>query len=113
MLNNTQVSSRKKSKHFDCIWNIKYLPKFKWIHLHERLAYEKAARRQKLRTEIELAKKKSNYFTLNLDKHQKNKRFINKEYVELQQTVPKVESVEIDKSTDPDKRKDFLKSLFT
>ncbi|KRT79040.1 RNA binding protein, partial [Oryctes borbonicus] len=52
MLNNQQVSNRKKSKHYDCIWNIKYLSGFKWPHLNERLAYEKAARRQKLRAEI-------------------------------------------------------------
>ncbi|KAJ8965180.1 hypothetical protein NQ314_004323 [Rhamnusium bicolor] len=58
LLNNTQVNNRKKSKQYDYIWNIKYLSNFKWTHLHERLAYEKAARRQKLRAEIQLAKKR-------------------------------------------------------
>ncbi|CAK9802674.1 Pre-rRNA-processing protein esf2 [Anthophora quadrimaculata] len=41
-LNNAQISTRKKSKFYDAIWNIKYLPRFKWIHLCERLAYERA-----------------------------------------------------------------------
>ncbi|KAG5876469.1 hypothetical protein JTB14_010158 [Gonioctena quinquepunctata] len=76
-LNNTQVSNRKRSKQYDHMWNIKYLPNFKWTHLHERLAYEKAAKRQKVRAEIQLAKKKSTFFTLNLDKKHKS---LNKEY---------------------------------
>ncbi|KAF5270304.1 hypothetical protein FQA39_LY18875 [Lamprigera yunnana] len=74
MLNNTQVSNRKKSKLYDNLWSIKYLSNFKWPHLHERLAYEKAARRQKLRAEIQLAKKKTNFFTSNLNKCNKRKR---------------------------------------
>lgn len=80
LLNNKQVSNRKKSKQYDSIWNIKYLSGFKWTHLHERLAYEKAARRQKVRTEIQMAKKKTNYFTANLDKHKKKKTVLNREF---------------------------------
>ncbi|KAJ8969479.1 hypothetical protein NQ314_001742 [Rhamnusium bicolor] len=45
LLNNIQVNNRKKSKQYDYIWNNKYLSNFKWTHLHERLAYEKAARK--------------------------------------------------------------------
>ncbi|KAJ8920605.1 hypothetical protein NQ315_004744 [Exocentrus adspersus] len=83
LLNNTQVSNRKKSKQYDHIWNIKYLSSFKWAHLHERLIYEKAARRQKIREQIESAKEKSNIFSLNLNKGKKNKNYVNKEYEQL------------------------------
>ena len=113
-LNNTQVNNRKKSKQYDCMWNIKYLSNFKWTHLHERLAYEKAARRQKLRAEIQLAKKKTNFFSANLDKRKKNKTFVNKEFENMASKVDeKMEVDKIDKTQDVDERKDFLQSLFS
>lgn len=109
-LNNKQVSTRKGSKHYDCIWNIKYLSRFKWTHLHERLAYEKAARRQKLRTEIQLAKRKTNFFTMNLDKNKKNKSVVNKEFKNVSKKNKNVASTPTEKIED---REDFLKTLFS
>lgn len=79
LLNNQQVSSRKKSKQYDCIWNIKYLSGFKWTHLHERLAYEKAERRQTIRSDIQQAKKKTNYFAVGVSKPKKKGAGVNKE----------------------------------
>lgn len=108
LLNNQQVSTRKKSKQYDSIWNIKYLSGFKWTHLHERLAYEKAARRQKLRAEIQLAKKKTNYFTANLDKHKKKKAIVNQEF----QVDKKEKKIEEQTQEITEKREDFLTSLF-
>lgn len=105
MLNNTQVSNRKKSKHFDYIWNIKYLSNFKWVHLHERLAYEKAARRQKLRAEIQLAKKKTNFFTSNLSKSKKQQPVSTNEFKFKRKPAT-------DTSENIEDRKEFLSSLF-
>ena len=34
------------------LWNLKYLPKFKWSHLTEKVAYERRVREQKLRIEM-------------------------------------------------------------
>ncbi|CAK9802676.1 Activator of basal transcription 1 [Anthophora quadrimaculata] len=70
-LNNAQISTRKKSKFYDAIWNIKYLPRFKWIHLCERLAYERAVRKQRLRAEIAQAKREANFFSQNVDRSRK------------------------------------------
>ncbi|XP_028137237.2 activator of basal transcription 1 [Diabrotica virgifera virgifera] len=111
LLNNTQVSNRKKSKQYDCMWNIKYLSNFKWTHLHERLAYEKAARRQKLRAEIQLAKKKSNFFASNVEKTKKNKTVVNKEFENIEEKVAEQMDAEEDKEKSDD-RKEFLQSLF-
>lgn len=108
-LNNTQVDARKGSKQYDYIWNIKYLSRFKWIHLHERLAYEKAARRQKIRAEIQLAKKKTNFFTMNLDKKKKSKTVVNKEYTNISKKKAKAEKP----TSDVQDREDFLKTLFS
>ncbi|XP_043285408.1 activator of basal transcription 1-like [Venturia canescens] len=71
ILNNTQVSTQKKSKFYDIIWNIKYLPRFKWIHLSERLAYERAVHKQRLNAEIAQAKREVNFFSYNVDRSKK------------------------------------------
>ncbi|CAG0883610.1 unnamed protein product [Darwinula stevensoni] len=62
MLNNTQVGGRKRSPYYDSIWNIKYLTGFKWLHLHERLEYERQVRQERLRTEIAQAKRETSFF---------------------------------------------------
>ena len=63
------VSGGKKSSFYhDDIWTIKYLPKFKWHHLTERVADEKAVREQKLRAELSQAKRENNIFLKNVEK---------------------------------------------
>ncbi|KDQ71485.1 activator of basal transcription 1-like isoform X2 [Zootermopsis nevadensis] len=70
-LNNTRIGERKKSKFYDYLWNIKYLPRFKWVHLNERLAYERAVHQQRLRTEISQAKREANFISHNTEKSEK------------------------------------------
>merc|ERR1719510_2816297 len=67
-LNNTPVGGKKRSKAHDVLWNVKYLAKFKWTHLSERLAYEKAVHHQRLRTEISQAKREADFFKANVEK---------------------------------------------
>lgn len=73
-LNNTQVGGKKKQLWYWDLWNIKYLPKFKWGHLNERLAYEKAVHQQRLRTEIAKVKRESNFYIQNVERNEKRKR---------------------------------------
>ncbi|VVD02504.1 unnamed protein product [Leptidea sinapis] len=73
-LNNTKIGTRKRSRYYDMIWNIKYIPRFKWIHLSERLAYEKAAMKQRLRAEISQAKREAHYLQTNVEKSKKLKK---------------------------------------
>lgn len=61
-LNCQPVGGKRKSKAHDQTWNIKYLPRFKWVHLSERLAYEAAVRQQRLRTEISQVKREAEHF---------------------------------------------------
>ncbi|XP_076302825.1 activator of basal transcription 1-like, partial [Lasioglossum baleicum] len=116
-LNNTQISTRKKSKFFDVIWNIKYLPRFKWIHLSERLAYERAVRKQRLQTEIAQAKREANFFSHNIDRSRKLRRaqqdgnsmfvppVIKQRDTDAEIRSRKESKVEVDRTS-------FLKSLF-
>nr|CAH7763154.1 unnamed protein product [Callosobruchus chinensis] len=110
MLNNMQVDNRKKSKQYDQLWSFKYLSNFKWTHLHERLAYEKAARRQKIRVEVQLAKKKSDFFNANLDKKKKQKQCVNKEYEDIGKSD---NSTGTENSGNSESRKSFVESLFS
>lgn len=73
-LNNSPIATRKSSKFYDILWSIKYLPRFKWVHLSERLTYEKAVHRHKLQTEIAQARKEAAFFEDNLDKSERNKK---------------------------------------
>ncbi|XP_065668246.1 uncharacterized protein LOC100197622 isoform X2 [Hydra vulgaris] len=67
-LNCTNIGGKKRYYYHDDIWNIKYLPKFKWGHISEKLAYEKAAREQRMRAEISQAKKEANFYLENVSK---------------------------------------------
>lgn len=53
---------------------MKYLPRFKWVHLSERLTYEKAVHRQKLQTEMSQARREAQFFQDNLEKSKKFKK---------------------------------------
>ena len=37
MLNNTPIGGKKRSYYHDDLWNIKYLSKFRWTHLTEKI----------------------------------------------------------------------------
>ncbi|XP_067408373.1 activator of basal transcription 1 [Emydura macquarii macquarii] len=61
-LHNTPMGTRRRSRfHYD-LWNIKYLHRFKWPHLSERLAYERQVRQQRLRAEISQAKRETSFY---------------------------------------------------
>lgn len=119
-LNNTQISTRKKSKFFDVIWNIKYLPRFKWVHLSERLAYERAVHKQQLYTEIAQAKRETNYISYNIDRSKK----LRKKELQGETTnyvLPKIKQRDTDaeirnkkgQKEESENREEILKSLFS
>ncbi|KAJ3273268.1 Activator of basal transcription 1 [Terramyces sp. JEL0728] len=68
LLNNTNMGGKKRGYYYDDIWNIKYLPKFKWNHLTEQLAYELKVKEQKLRTEMDQVKRENKMYLKNVEK---------------------------------------------
>lgn len=42
MLNGQKIGGKRRSAYYDDLWNIKYLKHFKWDHLTEEIAYQKA-----------------------------------------------------------------------
>ena len=67
-LNANKIGGKKRSYYYDDIWALKYLPKFKWSNLTEQIAYERAVKDQKMRTEMSLAKKNTREYIRNVDK---------------------------------------------
>ena len=47
---------------------MKYLKGFRWTHLNEKIAYEQEMRKQRLRQEIALAKKETQFYIQNVEK---------------------------------------------
>ena len=56
-LNNTPMGSRKGDFYRDDTWNLKYLKKFKWEYLTEKVAYERRVREQKVKASMMQAKR--------------------------------------------------------
>ncbi|KAA0714352.1 Activator of basal transcription 1 [Triplophysa tibetana] len=69
-LHNTPMANRKRSPFSSDLWCIKYLHRFQWCHLSERLAYEQTVYHQRMRTEISQAKKETNFYLASVEKSQ-------------------------------------------
>ncbi|XP_049278865.1 uncharacterized protein LOC125761608 [Anopheles funestus] len=61
LLNMQPITNKKKSVFRDILWSMKYLSGFKWIHLNERLAYERAVAKEKMREQIQQIRKEVSY----------------------------------------------------
>ncbi|KAI4872275.1 hypothetical protein NFI96_027703 [Prochilodus magdalenae] len=69
-LNNTPMANRKRSPFSSDLWSVKYLHRFQWCHLSERLAYEQMVYHQRMRTEISQARRETNFYLASVEKSQ-------------------------------------------
>ncbi|RKP08844.1 hypothetical protein THASP1DRAFT_15081 [Thamnocephalis sphaerospora] len=67
-LNAQPIGGSKRNFHQHDLWTLKYLPKFKWNHLTERIAYERAARQQRMQTEMEQARREDKAYLQNVER---------------------------------------------
>ena len=58
-LNTTPITNHKRSVHYGDLWNVKYLHKFRWEHLTEKVAYERRVREQRMRIELMQARREN------------------------------------------------------
>ncbi|KAJ3065728.1 Activator of basal transcription 1 [Podochytrium sp. JEL0797] len=67
-LNLRPMASRKRDRFYDDLWNIRYLPRFKWNHLTDQISYERAVRDQKLKAEMEQVKRETKAYLQNVER---------------------------------------------
>jgi ESF2/ABP1 family protein len=67
-LNGQQIGGRRRSAYHYDLWNLKYLPKFKWDHLTEEINYEKAIREQRMAQELAAAKRERDFYLSQVDR---------------------------------------------
>jgi len=77
-LNNSQVGGKRRSPWYSDIWNIKYLPRFTWGLLNERLAYERAIHKSRLRTEVAIVKRETEHFARTVKQAKREKKLKSK-----------------------------------
>ena len=68
-LNNTPISIRKGNAYVDERWNLKYLRKFNWDFLTEKLTYERRVREAKLKASMMQAKRSNAEFAEAVEKN--------------------------------------------
>lgn len=73
-LNSTQVGGKHRSPWYSDLWNIKYLPRFTWGLLNERLAYERAVHKSRLRTEVAIVKQETEHFARSVKQAKREKK---------------------------------------
>jgi len=61
-LNGREMGGKTFNKHRYDLWNLKYLPKFKWDHLTEEINFMKKVREKKLDEEIKNARKDRDFY---------------------------------------------------
>ncbi|KAK9362740.1 hypothetical protein V1504DRAFT_417864 [Lipomyces starkeyi] len=91
-LNGNIIGGRKGSYYYDDILNIKYLPKFKWHHLTEQIAYENQVRQAKLRAEISQATKENKAFIRNVERAKMIEHIQEKKQKRQAKTEPNVKA---------------------
>jgi len=82
-LNGNTVGGRKRHNFYrDRVWNVKYLPKFKWHMLHEGDRYNKQVRKARLKQQINQARRETDFFLENVHKAKVDTRRARREAAE-------------------------------
>eukprot|EP01025_Chloroclados_australasicus_P013527 TRINITY_DN16365_c0_g1_i1.p1 TRINITY_DN16365_c0_g1~~TRINITY_DN16365_c0_g1_i1.p1 ORF type:complete len:235 (-),score=36.06 TRINITY_DN16365_c0_g1_i1:115-819(-) len=76
MLNGQPMGGKHRSRYRDDLWTLKYLPKFKWGHLTEEIAYQKAVREKKLAQELASAKRERDFYLGKVAQAKKNQAIV-------------------------------------
>jgi ESF2/ABP1 family protein len=74
MLNTRPIGGKQASFYSSDLWSLKYLSKFKWHHLTEKVAYDNAVRKHKVQTEVAQAKRERDFFLDKVEQSKKQKR---------------------------------------
>jgi ESF2/ABP1 family protein len=86
-LNGKEIGGKRNLPFREELWTIKYLHKFKWHHLIEKMNYNRKLREQRLNAEISQAKRETNF----IEKKYEQSKIINKKNKKRQRDNDNVE----------------------
>jgi len=126
-LNGEVIGGKKNIPFREDLWTIKYLHKFKWHHLIEKMNFNKKLREQRMKAEIAQARREANFIEQKFEQskiiNKKNKKrqrdeeaLIEEEKIEIQgknegEQIYNDEKGEIDNRFHPDKFKQFQRNF--
>jgi ESF2/ABP1 family protein len=67
-LNGKEIGGKKKQEFAQELWTIKYLHKFKWTHLMEKIQHTKKLREHKVQAEVKQAHRENQFILKNFEK---------------------------------------------
>eukprot|EP00929_Paragymnodinium_shiwhaense_P002427 TRINITY_DN102664_c0_g1_i1.p1 TRINITY_DN102664_c0_g1~~TRINITY_DN102664_c0_g1_i1.p1 ORF type:complete len:291 (+),score=69.25 TRINITY_DN102664_c0_g1_i1:53-925(+) len=74
-LNGTTIGGKKRKNFFrDDLWNLKYLPKFKWHQLKEQTIYNQHVRKSRLEQKVSQAQRENTFFLEKVEQNKMQKR---------------------------------------
>merc|ERR1712151_992974 len=75
ILNGTPLGGKKRHNFFrDDMWNIRYLPKFKWQQLKETSIYNNQVRKARLQQKVSQAQRENTFFLEKVEQYKVRKR---------------------------------------
>ncbi|CAB4392260.1 unnamed protein product [Rhizophagus irregularis] len=108
-LNARPIGGNKRNYYHDDLWNIKYLPKFKWTNLTDQIVHEKATRIQRLQAEISQARRENKEYLKKVEKAKMIKSMEEKK--EKKRKVAEVEESNLETFTEADTREKKKKKV--
>ena len=111
-LNGTLVGGKKRHNLFhDDIWTLRYLPKFKWHNLTEKLAYDAKVREQRLKAESTQARKEVTFFMEKVDLKKRLDKMEEKKQQRLEKAAAAEDEAEPEDRGKEKKAKNMLKMM--
>jgi ESF2/ABP1 family protein len=77
--NGNQVGGKKGSYNYYDTWNIRYLPKFKWDNLTERIEYDRRVRAAEFNQKLSQSKKEHDFIIGNIEKGKTTKEILKRQ----------------------------------
>ena len=111
-LNGKPIGGNKKCPYKDDLWTIKYLHKFKWHNLMEKINFDKNVRKNLLKTEIKQGIRENNFIIKNYEKSKAINKKRKREEEDNKQEKNNDEKNEFNKEESKEDEKIKLKKKF-
>lgn len=106
-LNGKPIGGKRGCSYKDDLWTIKYLHKFKWHHLTEKMNFNKNVREKRLKAEMAQSKRENEFILKNYEKS----KMLNKKKKREEEEAPNQDEEKIESKDKEEDSKDGLESI--